>query len=67
MIRPYRPADEDAVIGVWLASTIPGQPFLPEASWRAMEPEIREILGKARTWVVEDDGSIVTSARCSTT
>ena len=51
------------MINVWLASTILWQPLLPEASWRAMEPEIRGLLGHARTWVVEDDCSIV--AFCS--
>jgi len=63
MIRQSRPADEDAVIDVWLASTIPGQPFLSAETWRAMEPEIRELLGQARTWVSEEGGSIV--AFCS--
>jgi putative acetyltransferase len=60
VIRPYEPADEDDLIRVWLASTIPGQPFLPEAHWRAMEPEIREeLLPVAETWIVEDDGELV--------
>ncbi len=39
MIRAFEPADEDDLIRVWLASTIPGQAFLPEEHWRAMEPE----------------------------
>lgn len=47
------------MISVWLASTIPGQAFLPEAHWRAMEPEIRELMPVAETWVVEDQGEIV--------
>jgi putative acetyltransferase len=63
VIRPSTEPDEDAVVGVWLASTIPGQPFLSEETWRAMEPEIRELLGRADTWVVEHDGTIV--AFCS--
>ncbi len=40
MIRAFEPADEDDMIRVWLASTIPGQSFLAEKHWRAMEPEI---------------------------
>jgi putative acetyltransferase len=60
MIRRFEPADEDDLIRVWLASTIPGQSFLPEEHWRSMEPEIRErLLPIAETWVVEEDGELV--------
>lgn len=40
LLRSYVPSDLDDVIRIWLASTIPGQPFVSEADWRAMEPEI---------------------------
>ncbi len=59
MIRAFEPADEDDLIRVWLASTIPGQSFLSEEHWRAMEPEIRELVPFAETWVVEKDGELV--------
>ena len=60
MIRAYEPGDADDVIRVWIASTIPGQSFLPEQHWRAMEPVIREeLLPIADTWVVEKDGELV--------
>ncbi len=60
MIRSYDPSDEDALIQVWLSSTIPGQPFVSEERWRAMESDIRrELLPIADTWVVEADGSLV--------
>jgi GNAT superfamily N-acetyltransferase len=63
VIRPYTPADEDALIRVWLASTIPGQSFLPADHWRAMEPEIREqLIPAAAIWVAEEDGEIVAFA-----
>ena len=58
LLRPYEPADEDAVIRVWLASTIPGQSFLPERHWREMEDDIRRLLRPAEVWVVETDGAI---------
>jgi putative acetyltransferase len=59
-IRPFRSSDTDGVIRVWLASTVPGQPFISEAGWRAMENEVRhELLPIADTWVVEDDGELV--------
>ncbi len=59
MIRAFEPADEDDMIRVWLASTISGQSFLPEEHWRAMEPEIRELVPIAEIWVVEEDGELV--------
>ena len=60
MIRAFEPADEDDLIRVWLASTITGQSFLPEAQWRAMEPVIREqLMPIAETWAVEEDGEMV--------
>jgi putative acetyltransferase len=60
LIRALEPADVDDLIRVWLASTIPGQSFLPEAHWRAMEHDVREqLLPIAETWVVEEDGEVV--------
>jgi putative acetyltransferase len=59
MIRPFEPADEDELIEVWLASTIPGQSFLPESHWRAEEPEIRELIPSAEIWVIRKDGQLV--------
>jgi putative acetyltransferase len=60
VIRQFDPAEVEELIEVWLASTIPGQPFLPEAHWRAMEGEVRdELLPVADTWVVEHDGELV--------
>ncbi len=59
MIRAFEPADEDDMIREWLASTIPGQSFLPEEHWRAMEPEIRALVPIAEIWVVDEDGEIV--------
>lgn len=60
MIRPLEPTEVDELIGVWLASTIPGQSFLPEEHWRRMEPEIRDqLLPIAETWVIEENGEMV--------
>ncbi len=56
MIRAFEPADEGDMTRVWLASTIPGQSFLPEQHWRAMEPEIRQLVPMAEIWVVEARG-----------
>jgi len=60
MIRAFETGDTDDVIRVWIASTIPGQAFLPEGHWRAMEPVIREeLIPIADTWVVQEDGELV--------
>jgi putative acetyltransferase len=60
VIRAFAAEDENSVIQVWLAATIPGQAFLPGEHWRAMEPEIRqELMPAAETWVVEDEGEVV--------
>jgi len=60
VIRPLKPADIEDLIRVWLSSSIPGQAFLPEEHWRAMETDVRnELLPIAETWVVEEDGELV--------
>jgi putative acetyltransferase len=59
MIRPFNPVDEDELIGVFLASTIPGQSFLPEAHWRGMEPEISRLIPVSRIWVIIDGRELV--------
>jgi putative acetyltransferase len=43
-----------------VAVSCPGQSFLPEEHWRAMEPEVREeLVPIADTWVVEEHGELV--------
>ena len=60
MVRAFEPRDIDDVVGVWLASTIPGQAFLAEEYWRKMEPVVRnELMPIAETWVVEEEGEVV--------
>ncbi len=60
MIRRYRESDRDAVVDLFLASTIPGQDFLPPEHWQSMVPKLREsILPNAETWLVEDAGAVI--------
>jgi hypothetical protein len=59
MIRRYRPTDEDELIRVWLASTIPGQDFLPEEFWRFEEPMVREQHPIVRVEVFRDNARAV--------
>ena len=60
VLRHFEPADEDELVRVWLASTIPGQDFLSEEYWRSQEPVVREhFIPIADTWIVEQHGELV--------
>jgi len=60
VLRHFEPSDEDELVRVWLASTIPGQDFLPEEYWRSQEPLVREhFIPIADTWIVEQDDELV--------
>jgi putative acetyltransferase len=53
-VRPYRPADEEAVIGVWSRSASIAHPFVEDegTGWRA--DEMREVyLVQADNWVAQ--------------
>jgi putative acetyltransferase len=60
-IRPYRPSDVEAVLGVWSRAAILAHPFVADegTGWRA--DEMREVyLVQADNWVAEtDSGEIV--------
>lgn len=58
-LRPQIDADTDALIALWLESTISGQAFLPEQHWRSEEPSIRSLMPSADVTVVEAHGEIV--------
>lgn len=52
MIRPYRPADRDAVLALWAAASARAHPFLDAAFVRAERVAIRDtFLPAATTWV----------------
>lgn len=59
MIRPYRPADLDALLGVWSRASALAHPFLSAAF---MEEERRAIpemhLPVADAWVCEKEGRV---------
>ena len=60
VLRHFEPADEDELVRVWLASTIPGQDFLSEEYWRSQEPLVREhFIPIADTWIVVEAGELV--------
>lgn len=52
MIRPYQPGDLDALMQLWLTSTIAAHPFIAEQYWYQSASLVRETyLPAARTWV----------------
>ncbi|EMJ3186489.1 TPA: N-acetyltransferase [Yersinia enterocolitica] len=52
MIRIYQPDDIDAVMQLWLTSTIAAHPFIAEQYWHESAPLVRNTyLPAARTWV----------------
>lgn len=60
IIRPYTPADEDAVLAVWLRSTVEGQDFIPRAFWESKVDDVRtNYLPVAVTFIAENDGRIL--------
>lgn len=59
MIRPYRPADEDAVIGIWLDASNLAHPFLDPAFLARETANMRQMyLPNAETWIYEADAAV---------
>ncbi|MGW4094671.1 GNAT family N-acetyltransferase [Nocardia sp. NPDC004750] len=53
-IRPYRPADEETVVGLWSRATRIAHPFFTDAGTGERERKLREIyLVHADHWVAE--------------
>ncbi|CQD38866.1 N-acetyltransferase [Yersinia mollaretii] len=52
MIRDYQPSDLDALMQLWLPSTIAAHPFVAEQYWHESAPLVRNTyLPAAKTWV----------------
>ncbi|WP_145522154.1 N-acetyltransferase [Yersinia aldovae] len=52
MIRAYQPGDLDAVMQLWLTSTIAAHPFIAEQYWHESAPLVRNTyLPAAKSWV----------------
>lgn len=60
MIRPAQAGDLDALISLWLTTTIEAHPFISEAYWRESEPLVRsDYLPKATIWLAEHSGELL--------
>lgn len=60
MIRPFRADDLDALMALWLTTTIEAHPFIDETYWRESEALVRDVyLPDAATWIAEKEGSLL--------
>lgn len=60
MIRRLRNDEMDALIALWLASTLHAHPFIPAGYWLESESIVRNLyIPQSCTWVYELDGEIV--------
>lgn len=60
MIRRSAPADTEAIMRLWLCSTLMAHPFIDASYWFESAPMVREtFLPQAMTWVsIAEDGDI---------
>lgn len=60
MIRRSAPADTEAIMRLWLRSTLMAHPFIDASYWFESAPMVREtFLPQAMTWVsIAEDGDI---------
>lgn len=56
MIHPYASHQRDALIELWLESTISGHPFIAESYWRESLSVVRDVyIPQSTTWVAMQD------------
>ena len=56
MIRMFTPADEDAVIKIWLDASKLAHDFVEPGFWENMEEQVRtQMLPRLEVWVYDDD------------
>ena len=59
-IRPYAPADEEAVVALWSAASKKAHPFIDDEGQGERERKLRDVYLKiAESWVIEDEGGRV--------
>ncbi|WP_227318619.1 N-acetyltransferase [Cedecea davisae] len=52
MIRRFELSEMDALMALWLESTIAGHPFIAESYWRESENLVRNVyIPQSKTWV----------------
>ena len=58
MIRPFQPADLDAVMSLWLEGNLDAHPFIPCAYWEGNLSAVRGLLPQAEVLVAVQSGQI---------
>ena len=58
MIRPFQPADLDAVMSLWLEGNLDAHPFIPCAYWEGNLSAVRALLPQAEVLVAVQSGQI---------
>ncbi len=59
MIRPYQPADLDALLDTWYQASKVAHPFLSEDFLKGERRAIEDVyMSLAETWIYEDDGRL---------
>jgi putative acetyltransferase len=60
MIRPYEPADEDALLDVWLAASVLAHDFVPESFWAdERQAIVEQYMPIAETHVAVMGGAVI--------
>lgn len=58
-IRPFQPADLEAVLDLWLSANLSAHAFLPAAYWTSRRAEVGEQLPRAEVWVCVGEGEAI--------
>lgn len=60
MIRPFQADRLDALMSLWLTTTIEAHPFVDKSYWLESEALVRDVyLPDAETWIAEKDGALL--------
>ncbi|MBS0848092.1 N-acetyltransferase [Citrobacter sp. JGM124] len=60
MIHPYEPSQLDALMTLWLKSTMSGHPFIAKSYWHESSPLVRNVyIPQSKTWVYMQEEKLV--------
>lgn len=58
MIRPFKAADLDAVMDLWLSANLDAHDFIPAEYWKRNVPAVRKMIPEAEVYVSERQGAV---------
>lgn len=60
MIRPYESHQLDALMALWLESSLYGHPFIAESYWHESIPLVRDVyIPQSKTWVYMQEDKLI--------